>query len=132
MRPISLQGSIAIFWLAAPLLIGCGPTNSTIHLHGHVTYDGQPVPNGTIYFEPDTTAGNSGHGSVAIIRQGAFDTREALGVVGGPHLVRIEGYDGIAHGDNADGQPLFPTFETKAELPASSSSIDFDVPKKKK
>ncbi|PQO47566.1 hypothetical protein [Blastopirellula marina] len=116
--------------LSAALAFGCGPSTSTTHIHGDVTYNGQPVPAGTIYFEPDTAAGNSGPGSVAIIRNGAYDTSEALGVVGGPHIVRIEGYDGIAHGDNLDGSPLFATYETTTELPMSSSSVDFDVPKK--
>lgn len=131
MHLLQTQLGVLAALIFAPCLIGCGPSTSTIHIHGNVTYDGQPVPKGTIYFEPDTKAGNSGPGSVAIIRDGSFDTSEALGVVGGPHLVRIEGYNGIAHGDNSDGQPLFPVYETTAELPTNSTSIDFDVPKKK-
>jgi len=114
------------------LLFGCGPSTSTIHIHGVVTYDGRPIPTGTIYFEPDMKAGNSGPGSLAIITNSKYDTSAALGVVGGPHVIRIEGYDGIAHGDNLDGKPLFPAYETTAELPTRTSAIDFDVPKKAK
>ncbi|MCC9606676.1 hypothetical protein LOC68_16670 [Blastopirellula sp. JC732] len=124
--------SVVAALMAAPLSLGCGPSTSTIHIHGAVTYAGQPVPNGSIYFEPDTSAGNSGPGSMAIIRGGKYDTSEALGVVGGPHIVRIEGYDGVAHGDNSDGRPLFPTYETTTELPTKSTVVDFDVPKKTK
>lgn len=127
-HPLRLLVFVAL--VAVTLLFGCGPETSTTHIHGDVTYDGQPVPAGTIYFEPDTAAGNGGPGSVAIIRNGEYDTSEALGVVGGPHIVRIEGYDGIAHGDNSDGSPLFPTYETTAELPKSSTAVDFVVPKK--
>lgn len=130
MNVILFRSAACSALLAALVAVGCGPSTSTIHIHGAVTYDGQPVPTGTIYFEPDTKAGNSGPGSLAIIRQGKYDTSEALGVVGGPHVVRIEGYDGVAHGDNLDGKPLFAAYQTTEELPTKSSEVDFDVPKK--
>lgn len=123
--------------LAASLLlclaaVGCGPSDSTVHLTGHVTYDGKPVPRGTITFSPDTKQGNSGHGSKAIITNGTYTTKESFGLVGGAHRVRIEGFDGVAHGDNLDGKLLFRPHEESYELPMESGEFDFDVPKNTK
>ncbi|EAQ80809.1 hypothetical protein [Blastopirellula marina] len=116
-------------WTAAIMLAGCGGSTSMPHLSGKVTYDGQPVPAGTIMFAPDTQAGNSGPGSLAVIRNGEYDTRESLGVASGPHVVRIEGFDAVATRDNPDGMPLFPAYQFHHDLPQSSDTIDFDVPK---
>ncbi len=111
---------------------GCGPGDSMVHLTGHVTYDGQPVPRGTITFSPDTQQGNQGHGSKAIITDGTYTTQESFGLVGGPHVVRIEGFNGVAHGDNLDGQRLFKPHEESYQLPMESGEFDFDIPKSTK
>ncbi|PQO38674.1 hypothetical protein C5Y96_01970 [Blastopirellula marina] len=123
--------------LAASLLLflaagGCGAGDSSVHLTGHVTYDGQPVPRGTITFSPDGKQGNTGHGSKAIITDGAYTTQESFGLVGGPHVVRIEGFDGVANGDNLDGKLLFPPHEESYDLPMESGEYDFDIPKSTK
>lgn len=121
----------AFLWLlAAVLFAGCGSGDEHVHLTGTVTYKGQPIPAGTLTFSPDTAQGNSGHGSMAVIRDGKYTTRERLGLVGGPHIVRIEGYDGIAHGDNLDGKALFRPYEMSFDLPQESGVFDFEVPAK--
>jgi hypothetical protein len=40
----------------------------------------------------------------------------------------IEGFDGVASGDNADGAPLFPAYELEVDLPKEDGVHDFDVP----
>ncbi|QDU73537.1 hypothetical protein Pan97_05120 [Bremerella volcania] len=122
---IAIAASLLLYWTAA----GCNYGDSTVHLTGHVTYDGKPVPRGTITFSPDTKQGNAGHGSKAIIQDGTYTTRESFGLVGGPHVVRIEGFNGIAHGDNLDGQILFKPHEESYDLPMESGEYDFEVPK---
>ncbi|MEW4452311.1 hypothetical protein AB1L30_06455 [Bremerella sp. JC817] len=129
MRNRILSGSLV---LACLTLAGCGAGDTSVHLTGKVTYQGNPVPTGTITFSPDTTQGNAGHGSKAIIHDGTYTTRESFGLVGGPHVVRIEGFDGVAVGDNLDGNLLFKPFEESFDLPKSSGEFDFDVPAQRK
>ncbi|WDI43985.1 hypothetical protein [Bremerella sp. P1] len=127
-----MRARLTCITIAASLLLcqavgGCNFGDSTVHLTGKVTYDGKPVPRGTITFSPDTQQGNSGHGSKAIINDGTYTTRESFGLVGGPHVVRIEGFDGIAHGDNSDGKLLFRAHEESYDLPMESGDYDFEI-----
>lgn len=129
-----------VVWLAvaaAAVASGCGrggggPTRYTVT--GTVTFQGQPVPYGRIDFEPDTEQGNSGPFGTAEIRQGRYTTAGNRGVVGGPHLVRITGSDGVplevADEGSIDprGMPLFPEYVGHADLPHANSTWDFDVP----
>ena len=118
--------ALALVMLAS---VGCsgssGPKKAV--LSGAVTYQGKPVPRGEITFEPDTEKGNAGPGSVARIENGAYDLKDGMGVVGGPHVVRITGFDGVADGDNAEGKLLFEPWTTKVDLPKESGKFDFTV-----
>lgn len=118
--------------LLAPVLIGCGggPGDGKYSLEGTVTYGGQPVPRGQIIFQPDTSKQNSGPGSIAQIEQGRYRTYDDRGIVGGPYRIRIEGYDGIPSGDNADGAPVFKPYELEIDLPRENAVRDFEVPGK--
>src|SRR5215204_5622413 len=84
---------------------GCGSGERQYHLSGAITYQGKPVPAGTIVFEPDATKNNEGAASYAKIKAGRFDTRAegGKGTVGGPHLVRIMGLDGVPRGELLNG-----------------------------
>src|SRR5262245_33681227 len=87
------------------LLTGCSSGERTYQLSGAVTYDGKPVPGGHIIFEPDTNAANNGGSGFAKIKDGHYDTTilDGRGTVGGPHVVRIYGTDGVAHGELLNG-----------------------------
>lgn len=63
-------------------------------LSGQVTFKGQPVPVGTIVFVPDESKGNRGPGTSAGIADGRYRTPLGQGTIGGPHKVRLSGYDG--------------------------------------
>ena len=129
-----------VVWMAAAVSVvgsGCGrggggPRRYTVS--GTVTFRGQPVPVGRIDFEPDTEQGNSGPGGTAEIRQGRYTTARGRGVVGGPHVVRITGSDGVplevADEGTIDrrGTALFPEYVARADLPHSDSTWDVDVP----
>lgn len=128
MKMLPVTRSFVLTLLGLGLVVGCGSDSSAIHIHGAVTHQGQPVPTGSITFSPDTSKGNKGPGSMAVIRDGKYATQEGLSIVGGPHIVRIEGYDGVAIGDNSDGKPLFPAYETSVDLPMTSGEVDFTVP----
>ena len=131
-------------------LIGCGGQG---HVTGTVTHNGEPVPFGTIVFQPDESQGNSGPAVTAEIINGKYDTSKSGGggVSYGAVTVTIEGYDGVPGGakkgvpakkpskkqelDPATGQvdptalygsPLFGKYTTKVEI--TSDSHDFKVP----
>ena len=58
-----------------PLAAGCGdgePTGTTCP--GRVTFAGQPVVSGRIYFAPDPARGNDGPQGYAAIEDGRYDT----------------------------------------------------------
>ena len=118
--------------LALPLaavLAGCAGER-LYHVSGIVTYQGKPVPAGQIVFEPDASAGNKGPAAFAKIKDGHYDTSlgDSRGTVGGPHLVRIHGRDGIPRGELLNGLPLFRDYQTKIDLPKKSGEQNFEVP----
>jgi hypothetical protein len=111
--------------------LGCGTGQREYHLSGAISYQGKPVPTGNIVFEPDATKGNQGSPGYAKIKDGRYDTRaeEGKATVGGPHLVRIMGRDGIPRGELVNGMPVFPDYSTTADLPKEDSTKDFEVPR---
>lgn len=118
-------------------LMGCGGKPSgpaRYEVSGAATYDGKPIPEGTIYFEPDASQGNSGPGSLAIIHQGTYRTSSGAGVIGGPYLVRVNGNDGVTQqlsdGTPAEGKPLFKEKVLSIDLPKEKTVHDIAVPVK--
>ena len=119
---------------AALCILGCrpaakkGPTRYAVS--GRITFGGDPVPIGTIAFEPDASAGNTGPAGYGDIKSGTYVTQGRFGAVGGPHFVRIKGF---APPDPANAEaapiPLFRDYTTKVDLPRERSTQDFDVPK---
>jgi len=125
----------ALFALASCFVVGCG--SKTYHVSGKVTFKGAPVPAGRLYFTPDGSKGNKSGGSgFADIKDGNYDTSATggRGLEGpGPVKVMIEGYDPNApatrnekSGDEVR-KPLFPRFETTAEVNDPKTTKDFDV-----
>jgi len=122
-------------WFSAALLAtalvgaaGCG-SRSDHHLSGKVTFGGQPVPVGRIFFDADASKQNTGASGFANIEEGEYDTAKGgKGVAGGPTVVRIQGF----HKEGADasgfGPPLFQEYSTQVDLPQEYSTKDFEVP----
>jgi hypothetical protein len=121
--------SVAIL-AAAVGALGCadsGPRRNAIS--GNVTFAGKPLPAGMIFFDPDVRKKHDGPGGFAYIKDGAYDSRNnGKGVIAGPHVVRIQGFDGKPGNELPLGALLFPEYETTADLPAEASTRDFDVP----
>jgi hypothetical protein len=110
------------------VLTGCDSGPKTYHLTGAITFQGKPVPAGNILFEPDGSKGNEGQPGYAKIKDGKYDTRlEGQGVLGGPHQVRITGFDGVPRPELINGIPLFPDYTTTADLPKTNAVQDFEV-----
>lgn len=129
--PVALRGCAAVVVVALLASGGCsdrrdGPPRYAVT--GRVTFQGKPLPVGRISFEPDAASGNTGPAGYGNILAGRFSTYPRMGAIGGAHVVRITGYDGIAKGESVEGQPLFPDYITTIDLPAKAATIDFDVP----
>jgi len=118
--------AVAIAWLSA----GCGRSSGPARydVSGKVSYGQAPVPAGRIVFEPDDAKGNSGPPSYAQIKEGRYATPPGKGTVGGPHRVRITGFDGRGAGESPDGTPLFSEYRASIDLPKEDATRDLDVP----
>lgn len=127
---LSWQATLACGVLLALISGGCGRGNAPTRYNvaGNVTFAGKPVPAGIMLFTPDGVKGN-GAATCATIKNGRYDTSTGgKGVNGGPQIVRISGFDGIANDIMPNGGPLFPDYVAKVDLPKESTIHDFDVP----
>ena len=126
-----LAAGIAL--VAAASILGCRPAAKGPARHavrGRITFGGDPVPAGTIAFEPDASAGNTGPAGYGDIKDGVYVTQGRFGAVGGPHIVRIEGFAKPDPANlDASPTPLFREYTTKVDLPREATTQDFDVPK---
>lgn len=127
--PVGRLPVVVVVILAAA---GCSPVEkgpTRFAVRGQVMFDGKPVPKGRIAFEPDAAAGNMGPGGYGSIDNGTYATYPRMGAVGGPHLVRISGFDGVPSGEMIEGGPLFAEYTTTIDLPLNNTTVDFDIPK---
>lgn len=112
---------------------GCGRSTGPerYNVRGAVTFRGEPVPSGTITFEPDLSKSNSGPVSVIPIIDGTYDSLalERPGPLAGSLIVRISGYP-APDPDVEIQPPLFPEYRTTVDLATSKGAtvLDFDVP----
>ncbi|MBI2480801.1 MAG: hypothetical protein HYV60_19890 [Planctomycetia bacterium] len=134
---LRLLRSVAALLACLPVIVvvGCGggdAGSARYHVSGTVTHKGQPVPRGTILFQPDGSKGNSGPATNADSVDGLYDTaRQGTGTVGGPHIVVIQGFDGNAKPEEELllGMPLFTEYRTTADMPNTpkAGTVDFQV-----
>lgn len=131
--PWGYWGLVALL-LLGPWIVGCGSGDARrYHISGTVTFQGQPVPAGTISF--DAEEGTTTGGGFAPIVEGRFDTAaDGRGHLGGSQVVRIRGesappsnLEGI-EADSFVAKELFPPYETTVDLPRRRTTKDFEVP----
>jgi len=112
--------------------IGCGAQSDleTYPISGTVTYQGKPVPVGSITLVPDSRQGNRGAAVSMEIVDGEFDSAGAArGHVGGPHIATIVGLDGKGDDDLfPQGYMLFQDYQVTLDLPQTESTQDIVVP----
>lgn len=124
-------------WLCLSMLFccfgGCSSGSREVDrfpIDGEIRYGNQPVVSGSITLEPDTTQGNLGPSSTAMIENSRFSIPASRGIVGGPYRVQITGYGSPPESTGADvnyGKSLFSEYEILVDLPAKSSSQVFEV-----
>ncbi|WP_437221794.1 hypothetical protein SH661x_002481 [Planctomicrobium sp. SH661] len=123
-----------VLLLAVLSMTGCGAGNQEgpkrFVIRGDVNFNGVPVPKGSVLFAPDDSKGNSGPGTLVRIEEGRFTMTRPQGVIGGPHVLTISGFDGVQPPGvfAPDGTTLFPPYKLEKDLPASDSTITIDVP----
>ncbi|MEZ6064241.1 MAG: hypothetical protein R3B90_00700 [Planctomycetaceae bacterium] len=119
--------------LSAFALIGCSGGDSgppLFNLSGTVTFDGQPLQNGAVFFEP--TEGNTGPTGMATVTDGKFDTslEGNKGHIGGKMMVKVKAYPApTASEEEVAGPVPFNEWAEAMELPAEDSTRDIAVPK---
>ncbi|QDU29093.1 hypothetical protein ETAA8_42000 [Anatilimnocola aggregata] len=125
------SGLLVALSLIGLLTAGCEKVVKRYEVSGKITYQGQPIPAGIIYFDPDIAAGGKGLQGFAVIKDGTYDTRVegGLGPVGGKYVLRIHGNNGIPEPELVMGRPLFGEITIPKELPAADTQLeDIDVP----
>jgi hypothetical protein len=124
-----LAALMAVLLVVFGVSAGCGTHEKVAQLKGKVTFKGQPVPAGWISFMPDSAKGNQGSVVVAQIKDGVYDTAlSGAGVVPGPNVIRIAGFDGKVIPRWAQGKQIFNIHELRDTLPEGATAKDFTVP----
>lgn len=111
------------------LILGCNRSGRS--LSGAATYDGRPIPHGSIMFEPDEAKGARGAGGAADIVDGIFRTRKNTDLKNGFYRITVYGYDPDLNKDNSMDidTSLFPPYAMELEVTSETKTIDIDVPK---
>lgn len=129
-RPPCWLGLICLVLLATT--IGCRAKSDleTYPISGTVTFQGKPVPVGSLTLVPDSSQGNRGAAVSMEIIDGKFDSANASrGHVGGPHVATIVGLDGNGDGDLfPNGYMMFQDYQVTLNLPKEASTQDIVVP----
>ena len=95
--------SLVISLLAATLaMTGCGGGKGKIPVSGEVTYDGQPIVEGLIHFQP---SGNDAPVVIEAIKDGQYNTDTTGGVMPGEYTVEICAYNPGEPVSNLPGAP---------------------------
>jgi len=126
--------SVSLLLVAGLLAVasGCDRGPQRFHVWGKITYQGQPIPAGSVTFDPDIAAGADGPQGFAIIKNGEYDTRKDGGIapVGGKYVARIYATDGMPGPELPIGKPLFPERAIPQELPKQDTELPpIDIPR---
>ncbi|MEW4565503.1 hypothetical protein AB1K70_23450 [Bremerella sp. JC770] len=122
--------SLSVLFLATGCQKQDGPVRYEIS--GTVTYEGAPVPGGSIVFTPDSKKGNNGPQGTARIVDGRYDTANyGRGTVGGPHQVHVIATDATTtEAAELTGPLAEHTFQI--DIPLDETTQDLDIPPRRR
>ena len=90
-------------------IAGCRRSDGLLQITGAVTYDGQPLQNGTISFLPSDGRGPT---AAAIIAEGNYSVK----VAPGPKHVRIESYKVVGRRHYVPNDPTSPMVDIQKQI----------------
>ncbi|WP_337176611.1 hypothetical protein [Paludisphaera sp.] len=96
--PVPRAAALAVAMLASLVALpGCGESGPTMgRVHGKVTYNGQPVPKGTITFVPTAPGGRNATGAIAEDGTYALQTEApGDGAIVGDYKVTVAARDDV-------------------------------------
>ena len=122
---------------------GCGGPQE-FPVRGTVTYKGQPVPVGSVRFEPADAAEQIAPAGFAVIKDGVFCTEKGKGCMRGSYIAHVSGYDGkptpeqqamvdeVIQNESqpliATGMLLFAKHTIKVEIKGPHEELKIEVP----
>ena len=123
-----MRGIILAVAVTAAAGCGGGGADGNARVSGTVTFKGQPVALGRVYFDVDQQKHPGGQSGVADIKDGKYDTAAAGGKPPSAGAVRVR-VEGLTP-PGADGLHglLFRQYEFAADLAAGPNAKDIDVP----
>lgn len=135
----SEHGISPLLWclsLLVSVAVGCGESGR-YRVSGNVTFDGAPVPAGTLTFIPIGPGDPGRSAGFCRITSGKFTSRTGRHPAGGLHRVMINGFDGVPFTSevadqtvtNPFGKPLFDMHFVEVDVPKKQDTVlDFVVP----
>ncbi|MDB5337021.1 MAG: hypothetical protein JWN70_2640, partial [Planctomycetaceae bacterium] len=121
------------------VLAGCGgddvkPFNNLVPVSGTVSFDGKPVPQGSVSFTPVDPTGQAASSKITNGSFKMLTTVSAPGVIAGKYKVRIESKELPPEGAAAAPPPTGAVKPVKSLIPAkygdvNTSGLEVDVVK---
>jgi hypothetical protein len=128
--PVFSSCYLALGAAAVVLFSGCGNEAGFYDVSGTVQLNGEDVRLGRIIFSPDSKKDNSGPQGLANVSEGQI-TEVVRPIVGGPHWMEIQVYDGVAfedvEGTVTTGKRIIPPQTLQVELPRSDVELTIDI-----
>ncbi|NCA11038.1 hypothetical protein EBR56_04395 [bacterium] len=121
---------------------GCRPSGPPrYHVGGSVTFDGTPVPSGTVSFVPAGSGPDAQPYGFCEIKAGRYASRTGKSPGSGRYRAIVVGCDGVPYQtkiadaivDHPHGKPVFPTHVVEVDLPPRHGGVfDFAVPREQR
>jgi len=133
----SVAGVIIVWSLV--IISGCGTTEDPLNrqgVSGKVTFNGQPLANGTVEFQTE----GKGVGSGAVIEQGEFVIPDAKGLPPGEYIVRVsasgdkeETLEAAGESDELAKELIPPEYNTESNVrftvkEGEENVLDLNIP----
>jgi hypothetical protein len=131
----SLLVRFLVLFAASTLLviIGCGYDNGLklARVSGKVTFKGEPVKNGTVFFMPDEGKGTIGPSAVGSIRDDgtyvASTDYAGDGVIVGSHKIGLTGLEPVSAAIDPEKEPAGPLPKAKTARSRGDRKKDVDL-----
>jgi len=98
---------------------------------GTVTFQGQPVKDGAIFFEPTASVGEIAPTVYLRVSEGKYDAQDG-GPVAGKYRVVVGGRDESSKHVDSDGvthtKQLFEDYKFDVEIPPPNNTLNVEVP----